>query len=448
MADTKIDKEYKVEVTGFTHEGKGVGRINNKVVFITEALPGEIVLCRVTNEKKKYMEAEIVDIIKSHPSRIVPACEVVKKCGGCNLQHVRYEKQLQLKNNLVDDALQKIGGLSEYEMKNIIGMDKPWGYRNKIVFQVRRVNNKMKLGFFKSGSRELVPYTSCALIDKDMQNVAEDVQSHLQIFDDLDFKLIQVLLRKSRAHGEILLGFITKGETKNFQTKLQEISQKLFEKHSSIKSVVQKHLAESDNTWGAKTDLLAGKEYITEQLKDIVYRVSAVSFFQVNSLQAEKLYEKIMEFSQIQENEIIWDIYCGTGSISLFLARKSKHVYGIESVDKAVQDAKINAHLNNISNVTFITGKAEQESVKLIEKGIKPDVIVVDPPRKGCHKEVINTILEVEPKRIIYVSCNPATLARDLQLLDSADFRVKTVQPIDMFPHTYHVETVCLLERK
>lgn len=444
MKDSLLDKKLEVEITGLTHEGKGVGRIDGKVVFVTEALPGEKVLCKVIKDRKSFLEGDLLEVIKSNPKRIKPGCEVIGDCGGCQLQHAQYQEQLRLKTNLVDDALQRIGNLSGYELQDTIGMEQPWGYRNKVVFQVGKVNGRIKLGFFKQKSKELVPYTKCALLDENVQKVAEDVESLLNKIDQIDAKVARILLRRSLKSGEMLLGFITTTATPN----LNDIAKKLIEKYSDLKSIVQNFVDNSSEPWGSKTVLLAGREYITEQLKDITYRISAASFFQINSLQAETLYEKVLQFSEIKGNEIVWDLYCGTGSISLFLAKDSRHVYGIESVKKAVEDAKENAKINDIANVTFLAGKAERESMKLIDKGIRPDVIVVDPPRKGCHKDVLRAIIETLPQRAVYVSCNPATLARDLKILTAGGYQVQEVQPVDMFPHTYHVECVIRIQRK
>jgi len=438
----------ELEITGLTHEGKGVGRHQGLAVFVKGALPGELVKVSLDKIKKNYAEGILKEIIVASPHRAEPPCANYTSCGGCQMLHLKYEEQLTEKTKIVANALGRIGGLSYVKVNPCIGMANPWGYRNKIIFQVGRgelknKNSLLKLGFFEDSTNEFVPGKDCLLISSNLRILANELERLINVYA-LD-KLKRVLIRESAFNNEFLLGFIFADDSHDkFQVgKLAEEVQKLFPK---VVSIIEYVVPDAKIPWKGKSNVLYGTGHFLEKISGKKFIVSANSFFQVNSLQAEKLYECVINFAKSDGTGVIFDLYSGTGTISIFLGEIAGQVYGIESLEEAVKDAKENASLNDMKNVEFILGKAEVEAKKLVDRGIKPDIIVVDPPRKGCHQELLDTIIAAKPERVIYVSCDPATLARDLKIL-SEYYTVEEVQPVDMFPHTAHIESVCLLNR-
>ncbi|WP_035267871.1 23S rRNA (uracil(1939)-C(5))-methyltransferase RlmD [Desulfitibacter alkalitolerans] len=439
----------ELKITGLTHEGKGVGRHQGLAVFVKGALPGELVKVRIDKIKKSYAEGTLKEIIAASPHRIGPSCTSYTRCGGCQLLHLEYEEQLTEKTKIVANALERIGGLTNVKVNQCIGMTNPWGYRNKIIFQVGRENLRgnnalLKLGFFEDSSNEFVPGKDCLLVSSDLKVLANELERLINAYG-LD-KLKRVLIRESAFKNEFLLGLIFADYSHdNLQVnKLVEEIKNLFPK---VVSIIESVVPNPKVPWEGKSNILYGRDYFLEEISEKRFIVSANSFFQVNSLQTEKLYECVINFAKSDDAGIIFDLYSGTGTITILLGEIAKQVYGIESLEEAVGNARENAHLNNIKNVEFILGKAETEAKKLVDMGIKPDIIVVDPPRQGCHHALLDTIITVKPETVIYVSCNPATLARDLKVLTEF-YTVKEVQPVDMFPHTGHVECVVQIQRK
>ncbi|KUO53596.1 MAG: hypothetical protein APF76_12370 [Desulfitibacter sp. BRH_c19] len=440
------NSSIKLNITGLTHEGKGVGRHDGLAVFVKDALPGEIVRARLHKVKKNYAEAILEEILEVSPFRIDGKCLNHKKCGGCQLLHLNYREQLKEKQNIVINALQRIGGFSKVTVNECLGMDDPWGYRNKIIFQVGRKEDKekgLKLGFYEENSNDFVPGKGCLLVSLDVRRLADKVEKLINVYNLKQLK--RILIRQSTFNKEILLGLIFSGKTHD-RFKLEKMVGEIKNHSDKLISIIEFIVADSKLPWKAQSKVLYGRDYFIEELNSKRFIISANSFFQVNSLQAEKLYGTVVEFVGTEDAKTIFDLYCGTGTIAIQLSDMAERVYGIETLEEALGDARRNADLNKTTNVEFLLGKAEVKAKKLFEKGLQPDVVVVDPPRKGCHPDLLNSILTVNPKKVIYVSCNPATLARDLTIL-SQSYTAKEVQPVDMFPHTAHVETVALMSK-
>lgn len=448
----KKNQIYIVDITGLTHEGIGVGRIEGFVVFVSDALPGETVETRIIKVNKGYAAGRLNKIIKGSASRTEPFCMSFCRCGGCTLQHLRYEAQLEFKRTLVSDALAKIGGLNNIEVDPVIGMENPRNYRNKAQYPVQFFGGKVISGFFSRRSHDVVDIKDCGIQDAESIAVKEVLRNfikykNISVYDEKTGKgLVRyIITRKGFTSGEVMVALVLNGSKIPFEDVLIK---ELIKKIPAIKSIVINVNRVGTNTvLGAQNITIFGQEYITDKIGKYDFRISPKSFFQVNPVQTEMLYRKVVEFASLNNESTVFDIYSGVGTISLFLSENAKHVYGIESVKEAVDDAEKNAKLNGINNVNFIYGSAETAVKELYDKGIRPDTVVVDPPRKGCDESVLESIVKIQPNRIVYVSCNPATLARDLKYLTARGFEVKEVQPVDMFPHTEHVETVVLMSR-
>lgn len=444
----------KVEITGHAHDGAGVGRIEGKVIFVPGALRGELIEAEICASKKGFMQGKIHRVIRSSTQRIVAACPVYEQCGGCALQQAQYKEQLAIKQGIVYDALERIGGFADIEVFPVLGMQEPWHYRNKGIFQTSRVKGKVRLGFFEEGTRTLVPFAGCMLFSKNVTAVIEGLEELLNKYevtlsDDGKKGLLSVLIRESKANGDILLQFLTEGRSSE---RIDQLADSLAASFSQISGIsIQEKAADkaslAKQKLSARQMILYGKDSIEERIGGFKYKVSANSFFQVNSIQAKKLFETALEYVEPKKTETIIDLYCGTGSMSLFVAKNAMRVIGIEAMGQAVADARENAVLNRIENVEFMEGAAEQLLPQIIDGGIVPEAAIVDPPRQGCDRKLLDSIIRAGLQRVVYVSCNPATLARDLKILKEGGYSVKKVQPIDMFPQTGHVETVVLITR-
>ncbi|OGO86431.1 MAG: 23S rRNA (uracil-5-)-methyltransferase RumA, partial [Clostridiales bacterium GWE2_32_10] len=453
-------------------------------IFISGGIKGDTVKVKITKVSKNYVLGRIIKLIKESELRQIAPCKVVNKCGGCQIQQIKYEEQLKIKQKIVKDALERIGKfqIESQESKDchceersklslhinpIIGMETPYNYRNKAIFLVGISNGELVIGGYKQGSHDIVDTDKCIIQDKATEKILKTIRSFLQskyrvltqkeegmkdyesiIYAEQTHKglIRNVMIRTGYKTGEIMVCLIINGQ--NIIDK-NELVYKL-KAIKEIKSIVLNINTNKGSTvLGDITRVLDGQDYITDYIGDIKYKISAQSFFQVNPIQTEKLYAKTLEYAGLTGNEIVWDAYCGTGSISLFLAKKAKKVYGVEIVEQAIKDARDNAIENGINNVEFFTGAAEEVMPNHFERtGVRADVIVVDPPRKGCNERLLRMIAEMGPDRVVYVSCNPATLARDLRYLCDEGFAVRDVQPVDMFPHTMHVECVVRLVRK
>ncbi len=447
------NKTFKIDITGLTHEGQGVGKIEGFVVFVDGVLPGENVDIKIVKQTKSYAVGRLVNINNSSADRVKPFCPVYDKCGGCAVQHMSYQAQLNFKKDTVLQNIRRIGGLQNIKVNNTIGMENPFKYRNKVQYPVGSDNGEISIGFYETRSHNIIDSNLCDIQPDESNNIRDVVRDFckdagIAIYDEKTGKglLRHVMVRKGFKTGEIMVVLVINGDK---LVKSDELVNKLLENFPDIKSIILNVNTRNTNIiLGDKNICIYGQKYITDYIGSFKFEISPLSFFQVNPIQTEVLYEKALEYAGLSGNETVFDLYCGIGTISLFLSTKAKRVVGVEVVTDAISDAKRNAEINGVSNVEFLVGEAEKVIPELYAQGVKADVVVVDPPRKGCDEVLLNTLVEMQPQRIVYVSCNPSTLARDLKYLTEHGFEAKEVQPVDMFPWTGHVESVALIERK
>jgi len=446
-------QEMELEITGLGSSGEGVGRFKDVAVFVPGSLPGETVRARAEFVKKSFVNASLSEIVKHSPDRVVPVCPVYKECGGCQLQHLSYEAELKEKQRQVKDALERIGHLKGLTVLPTIGSDSPLYYRNKMQFPVSGTKGRLQIGCFALNTHRVIDVTDCCIQKKKNNEIAAVVRLWMKEYkippydEDKRTGIVRHVMGRVGVHtGEIMVCLVTARET---VPHLKELVKMLKSAIPGIKSVVQNVNTRSTNViLGEKTKLIAGELTIKDKIGPLKFNISAQSFFQVNSEQAEKLYNTALDFAALKGKETVVDLYCGTGTITLFMAQKAKQVLGIEIVPSAIRDAKKNARANHIDNADFLLGDAAAEMPRLAAEGLRPDVVILDPPRAGCEEKVLAAIVKVRPGRVVYVSCNPATLARDLEYLCARGFTVNKVQPCDMFSRTHHVETVVALSGK
>ncbi|MCC9296357.1 23S rRNA (uracil(1939)-C(5))-methyltransferase RlmD [Clostridium sp. WLY-B-L2] len=459
----KIEKnlKYILKIDGMGYQGEGIGKINGFTVFVPGALPGEKVNIKVIKVNKSFAFGKLFHVIEPSSERVNPSCPIYKRCGGCQLQHMSYRAQLNFKKNRVKDCLERIGKfqvaetISENGLKlyDTIGMKNPYRYRNKVQLPVGRFNSKLKIGFYANRSHDIIDMDSCLIqnesADEAVKFIREWIEKYnIPVYDEKAGRGIvrHIMIRKAFTTGEIMVVIVTYGSKLPAKDEFIEI---LTGNISHIVSIIQNINDKKTNVvLGQKSITLWGKDSISDYIDNFKFNISPLSFFQVNPLQTRVLYHKALEYAGLTGNEIVFDAYCGTGTISLFLSQKAKKVYGVEIIEAAVENARINAAENGIHNVEFITGKSEEIIPRLIEQGTRADVVVVDPPRKGCATALLHSIADMVPRTIVYVSCDPATLARDLAILRDLGYVAEKVQPVDMFPETAHVETIVSLQRK
>ena len=448
------NKEYVVDIVDIGQGGVGIGKYEGFTVFVEGGLIQDKVKVRINKSKKNYAVGDIVEIIEKSPFRVDRICsDDLKDCGGCQIQELDYNKQLELKTNEVKQVISRIGKLENVEIHETIGMQSPCRYRNKAQFPIQNINGSTAIGFYKKKSHDVIPTDMCVIQHDINDKIIEIIKTYIQAYN--------VSIYNETTHTGVLRHLVTKvGFTTNEVMvvlvangtnlpHLNELASVLKENILGFKTLVL-------NVNKAKTNVILGKENkviygngkINDYIGDLVFEISPLSFFQVNPVQTEVLYNKALEYAELKENDTVFDIYCGIGSISLFLAQKATKVYGIEIVEDAIKDAKINAKLNNLNNVEFYVGKAEEVVPKMFSEGKTANVVVVDPPRKGCDEKVLDTIVSMKPDRVVYVSCNPSTLARDLAYLDERGYKCVEIQPVDMFPHTMHVECCAKIVKK
>ncbi len=446
------NKTFKIDITGLTHEGQGVGKIEGFVVFVDGVLPGENVDIKIVKQTKSYAVGRLVNINNSSADRVKPFCPVYDKCGGCAVQHMSYQAQLDFKKDTVLQNIRRIGGLQNIKVNNTIGMENPFKYRNKVQYPVGSDKGDIRIGFYETRSHNIIDSNLCDIQPDESNNIRDVVRDFckdagIAIYDEKTGKglLRHVMVRKGFKTGEIMVVLVINGDK---LVKSDELVNKLLENFPDIKSIILNVNTRNTNIiLGDKNICIYGQKYITDYIGSFKFEISPLSFFQVNPIQTEVLYEKALEYAGLSGNETVFDLYCGIGTISLFLSTKAKRVVGVEVVTDAISDAKRNAEINGVSNVEFLVGEAEKVIPELYAQGVKADVVVVDPPRKGCDEVLLNTLVEMQPQRIVYVSCNPSTLARDLKYLTEHGFEAKEVQPVDMFPWTGHVEATILMTR-
>ena len=452
VVPVKQGDNIELTINGLGSSGEGVGKYEGFTVFVQGALPEEKVKVTITLVKKSYAVGKLLEIIAASPERVEPLCPVYAQCGGCQLQHLSYKGQLECKRQQVQDALTRIGHLI-VEVQPVLGAANPWNYRNKMQFPAAmNAEGVLQIGCYATATHSVVDTDGC-MIQKEANNqVLLTVRKWMKRFgisayDEKTGKgLVRHVMARVGVHtGEVMAVLITSAYDIPHRKELIEWLKKYV---PGLVSVVQNINKKPTNIiMGNKTRVLYGDDKIKDSLGALSFNISAQSFFQVNSEQAEKLYNKALEFAALSGNETVVDVYCGTGTISLYLARHAKKVYGIEIVAPAIENAKKNAEENKANNAEFILGDAAVELPKLLDSGVRPDVIVVDPPRAGCEERVLRAMAGVAPQRIVYVSCNPSTLARDLALLETMGYKAVLVQPVDLFSSTAHVESVVLVER-
>lgn len=447
----KKDGIYTVTIEDLGHKGEGIGKVKGIPLFIEGGLPGDELKVEVTKLKKNYGFAKLLEIQKPSDKRVIPRCPIAGVCGGCQIMNLDYSEQLNIKTRRVREALKRIGKV-EAPVKETIGMKEPYHYRNKAQFPIGMQGNEPVMGFFKTGTHEIVNTEHCYIQHPVNDVLTRIVKAYIKkhsitVYNEKSRKglLRHMVSRVSYETGEVMVIFVINGKELPHK---EELINDLKSEVQNLKTVVLNINTKNTNViFGEKTRTLYGEGYIVDKLKDLSFYISPRSFFQVNPTQTEVLYDKALEFAKLNKEQTVFDLYCGIGSITLFLAKQAKKVYGIEIVPEAIEDAKKNAELNGLQNTEFIRGAAEKEVPKLYEKGITADVVVIDPPRKGCEEKVLETMVKMDPERIVYVSCNPSTLARDLAYLEENGYKTREVQPVDLFPHTSHVEVVCLLTR-
>ncbi|NCB92142.1 MAG: 23S rRNA (uracil(1939)-C(5))-methyltransferase RlmD [Clostridia bacterium] len=454
--------EYKkndmitVTIEDMGHEGEGIGKVDGYTVFVKDAVIGDTVSAKIVKAKKNYGYARIMEILKPSLDRVEPLCAYARQCGGCQIQALSYEKQLEYKENKIKNNLIRIGGFSEEElhMEPIIGMETPFYYRNKAQFPVGTdKEGNLVTGFYAGRTHSIINNWKCYLgveINEKILDIVLDhmKENHITAYDEAKGKGLvrHILIRYGFQSKEIMVCIVVNGNRLPEAEKLTDELRKI----PGMTSITLNINRERTNViLGKEIKLLWGQNYITDKIGNVSYQISPLSFYQVNPVQTQKLYEKALEYAFLDGEETVWDLYCGIGTISLFLAQKAKQVYGVEIVPAAIEDARRNAGINGIENVEFFVGKAEEVLPSKYEKeGIYADVIVVDPPRKGCEESVLDTMVKMQPKRIVYVSCDSATLARDLKYLRENGYELVRCCGVDQFSQTVHVETVCLLSRK
>ena len=488
------DMELELLIEDMGAEGEGIGKVNGIVFFVKDAVLGDQVLVKIMKMKKHFGYARLMKVLKPSPYRTEPRCQYYRQCGGCQIQALDYRKQLEFKENKVRNNLKRIGGgsfptrrSSDLQGKNahasrtltpenfshgqdeaqknyiplihpIMGMEEPWFYRNKAQFPIGTdKNGKIVTGFFAARTHNIISSRKCFLGTEFNEKILECVISFMEEYEVPAYReetgtglVRHVLIRSGFATGEIMVCLVINGKHLPFAERLVEKLQAV-EGMTSI--TLNRNEKNTNVILGQEIVTLWGQDYITDCMGEIKYQISPLSFYQVNPVQTRKLYETALQYAGLTGRETVWDLYCGIGTISLFLARKAKQVYGVEIVRQAIEDARRNAAINHIENAEFIAGRAEEVLPEFyntrLQQGLEwhPDVIVVDPPRKGCDEKCLETIVRMQPQRVVYVSCDSATLARDLKYLCGGGYEVREVQMVDMFPHTVHVETIVLLQR-
>ena len=435
-------------------DGEGIGHVDGCTLFVKDALIGDVITAKIMKMKKNYGYARLMEILTPSKDRVEPKCAYHKQCGGCQIQALSYEKQLDYKKKKVLNNITRIGGLEKLPEFDLIGMEDPYQYRNKAQFPFGTdKNGEVVTGFYAGRTHSIISNTKCYLGVEENQQILEIILAHLKkynipAYDEQTGKglLRHVLIRKGFTTKELMVCLILNGTR---MPEVKELVEELTKIPGMTSITINVNTKQTNVIMGQEMRSVWGQDYITDYIGNVKYQISPLSFFQVNPVQTRKLYERALEYADVESGETVWDLYCGIGTISLFLAQRAKQVYGVEIVPQAIEDAKHNATLNGFTNAEFYVGKAEEVLPKKYrEEGIKADVIVVDPPRKGCDEALLQTIVQMRPKRVVYVSCDSATLARDLKYLTSEGYEVVAGTVVDQFPHTVHTEAVVKLERK
>ena len=450
----KENQIVTAEIVDMGHKGEAIGKVQGFTVFVDGAIKGDLVQAKITKAKKNYAVGDLLEVLQPSSDRVEPRCSITGICGGCSIMNMDYGKQLELKKNLIHENLTRIGKIDQPNISQMIGMKDPYHYRNKAQYPIgKNAQGQIEIGFYKKRSHDIVEFDTCHIQHESNDAIIRQIKAYVEknkvsIYDENTKKgaLRRIVTKMGFATGEIMVIFVTKDDKDHG---LSQLAQELAAETPNIKSIIQNINPSSGNAiLGRNNKLLYGKDTITDKIGDLAFEISAHSFYQVNPVQTEVMYSKAMEYMGLTGRETVFDLYCGIGTISLFLAQKAKKVYGIEIVPEAIEDAKRNAKLNGMDNTEFIVGKAEEEVPKLYARGITADAIVVDPPRKGIEEIVLQTIAKMQVPKIVYVSCNPSTMARDVEILGRLGYELKECVGVDNFCHSMHVETVCLLSHK
>lgn len=447
-----VQKNDYIEVVfeDLTHDGAGVAKVEGYPLFVKNALPGEKAKIKVIKVNKGYGFGRLEEILEQSPYRVDAPCPIYKECGGCQLQHLSYEGQLLAKEKQVRDVLTRIGKLENVKVHPVLGMSEPWRYRNKAQVPVGEREGGLIAGFYQQRSHEIIDMEACMIQQEKNDEVVQAVKRictkyGVTAYNEQRHKgtLRHIMARHGQVTKEVMVVLVTR--TSELPNK-EKIVKEIVESVEGVKSIIQNVNSKKTNViLGDETRVLWGEEVIYDLIGNVKFAISSRSFYQVNPEQTKVLYDQALTYAELSGQETVIDAYCGIGTISLFLAQKAQKVYGVEIVPEAIADANRNADLNGINNVEFAVGEAEVVIPNWYKEGIEADVLVVDPPRKGCDDALLQTIIEMRPKKVVYVSCNPATLARDLRVLEDGGYRTVEVQPVDMFPHTTHVECVSQL---
>ncbi len=450
----KKNDELVVEIVDIGINGEGIGKVDGYTLFVKDAIMGDKAKVKITKPSKNYAYARLVEVIEPSKHRVEPVCPVARSCGGCQIQEMSYESQLEFKKRKVENNIRRIGKVEDFEIYDTLGMKNAFRYRNKAQFPIRRgKDGRIIAGFYAGRTHSIVECMDCVIGIEENKDVLDIVIKHMEKYgiepyDEESHKGLvrHVLIRKGFKTGEIMVSVVINGDKLKGA---EELVDRLVAGVAGMKDISTNINKEKTNViLGEKVVNLYGDGYITDYIGDVAFRISPLSFYQVNPVQTEVLYGKALEYAGLTGDEVVFDLYCGVGTISLFLAKAAKKVYGVEIVPEAIEDARVNAKINGIENTEFFVGKAEDVIPRLYkEKGIRADVVVVDPPRKGCDEVLLETIVEMEPKRLVYVSCDSATLARDIAFLRERGFGVDGVQPVDMFPSSVHTEVITLLQK-
>ena len=446
----KKNEEYIVEIIDNGFEGEGIAKIEGMAIFIPNAIKGEKVKIKILKVTSKLAYGKILEILEKSEHRKETDCQTFSRCGGCNLRHTNYDYTLKIKKESVETTLKKALG-RQIKISEVLKMDNPYNYRNKLQYPVG-INElgETVMGVYALRSHQIIPTQNCAIQDKLSQHIANDIfdfilKNNIKVYDEKSLKgsIRHIVIRIGKKTNEVMITLVT--NTYEIE-KEKELVEFIVSKYSEVKTIVKNINDKNTNViLGNKNEVLYGDGYIYDYLGDYKFKISPMSFYQVNPIQTEKLYSKAVEYAALTGKETVFDLYCGIGTIGIFASKNVGKLYGIETVPEAIEDAKENAKLNNIENSEFFVGDVEKTLPEFINRRkIIPDVVFLDPPRKGCDKTALETIFEIKPKRIVYVSCNPATLARDLKILEEK-YELKEVSICDMFPFTHHVESVSCL---
>ena len=447
------NKEYEVEIIDNGYEGEGIAKINDFTIFIQGAIKGEICKILIVKVNKSYAFGKLLEVIKKSENRVETDCKTYKRCGGCSLRHLKYEETLNLKRNIVQNLVDKTMQNS-IKVHNVIGMQNPFHYRNKLQYPVGRDNKgNLVMGVFANRTHQIIPVENCLIQNQEAEKVAKSIfnfikENNVSVYDENSRSgAIRHIIVKIGFKTNEIMCILVSNERKIKQER--ELVNKIVAEFPNVKTIVKNINSKNTNVILGKENItLYGDGFIQDKLENFTFKISPMSFYQTNPIQTEVLYNKAIEFAKLDKEDILCDLYCGIGTIGIFASNKVKKVYGIEIVLEAVETAKENAKINNVDNIEFIVGDVEKSFKELIEvREIHPTAIIVDPPRRGLDATTMNKILDLEVNKFVYVSCNPATMVRDLKMLEEK-YQVKELQPVDMFPYTNSVECVAALKLK